>query len=441
MESLNYYRTVGQCESAWNIHGLGDKINDDEFREKINSEINILLETWTGSNKNYELPDFLTISKCRKKKKKSRRHSGGIIVYYKKSISHGIQYLENGSKSENSLWIKLDKSVFSFDQDIYICAVYIPPVTSTHYNSDYVELENEITLFSMKGKILLIGDFNSRTGTSPDYITNDSDDLNNFNNENLLPDNYSVDTDLNRHNQDNICNDQGRNLLDLCIASKLRILNGRYVGDSLGYFTCLTVNGLSTVDYGVLSESLLPSVLYFTNQEFNYLSDHAQIQVIIKCELKYKDKYPSLISEWSKTKSYKWNDLSKNKLLECLSDEELLNNIVNFESKNFSEDQSGVNLASEELNSLLTNIANKSCKVTCTKNSNKKNKKVKQKWSDLTIYDQKKSINLLCNKIRKNPYNRELKQKDLCQLKIFRKIVKQKKSHICNQYMTNFRTL
>ena len=55
--------------SAWNIHGLGDKINDDQFREKINSEINILLETWTGSNKNYELPGFLSISKCRKKRK------------------------------------------------------------------------------------------------------------------------------------------------------------------------------------------------------------------------------------------------------------------------------------------------------------------------------------------------------------------------------------
>jgi hypothetical protein len=39
--------------SAWNIHGLGDKIEDNIFREKLNSDINILLETWTGENKKY----------------------------------------------------------------------------------------------------------------------------------------------------------------------------------------------------------------------------------------------------------------------------------------------------------------------------------------------------------------------------------------------------
>jgi hypothetical protein len=54
--------------SAWNIHGLGDKIEDHIFREKLNSDINILLETWTGENKKYILPEFNTISKCRKKK-------------------------------------------------------------------------------------------------------------------------------------------------------------------------------------------------------------------------------------------------------------------------------------------------------------------------------------------------------------------------------------
>jgi len=95
--------------------------------------------------------------------------------------------------------------------------------------SDYGQLENEIALFTSKGKILLIGDFNSRIGKSPDYINDDSTDLNNFLGENLLPASYSVDIPIQRNNQDNLCNDQGKNLLNLCIASKLRILNGRYM--------------------------------------------------------------------------------------------------------------------------------------------------------------------------------------------------------------------
>jgi hypothetical protein len=36
----------------------------------------------------------------------------GIIVYYKKTISRGVTYVNYGSKSENRLWLKLDKSFF-----------------------------------------------------------------------------------------------------------------------------------------------------------------------------------------------------------------------------------------------------------------------------------------------------------------------------------------
>ena len=76
----------------------------------------------------YELPNYQSISKCRKKKKKSRRYSGGIIVYIKKNISCGISYLENSTQSENRLWLKLDKNVFGLENDIYIyiCHIYTP---------------------------------------------------------------------------------------------------------------------------------------------------------------------------------------------------------------------------------------------------------------------------------------------------------------------------
>jgi hypothetical protein len=97
--------------------------------------------------------------------------------------------------------------------DLYVCAVYIPPVTSVHYDN----------IFANQGKVLLIGDFNSRTGQSPDYILKDSTDLNNFSDNYIFPRNYSVDQIFKRNNQDHICNTQGKNLLYLCIASKLRM--------------------------------------------------------------------------------------------------------------------------------------------------------------------------------------------------------------------------
>ena len=44
-------------------------------------------------------------------------------------------------------------------------------------------------------------------------------------------------------------NEQGRNLIDLCIETKLRILNGRVDGDLLGYKTYYCARCSSSVDY------------------------------------------------------------------------------------------------------------------------------------------------------------------------------------------------
>lgn len=74
--------------------------------------------------------------------------------------------------------------------DIFLCAVYIPPLNSTHYNKDYEILQSDIRKFSNLVKIALIGDFNSRIAKLPDFIENDTLD---FNENNLLPDDYLVD--------------------------------------------------------------------------------------------------------------------------------------------------------------------------------------------------------------------------------------------------------
>ncbi|CAG2224327.1 unnamed protein product [Mytilus edulis] len=326
----------------------------------IKSDINILLETWKGECKEYNIPGFNTFSKIRKKKKKAKRHSGGILVYYKKIYSKGISHIQEGTNSQNRLWLKLDKNFFGLTHDLYLCAVYIPPVNSTHYENDYTQLEKEISTYSNKGQIALIGDFNSRTSSHPDFIENDDPDLFNIHSQNILPQNYDVDQFLKRNNQDKILNAQGNNLLELCLSSRLRILNGRYIGDSLGYFTCFTPNGLSTVDYAIVSKSLLTSVIYFKTNEINYLSDHAQIEIFLKCNISEKQ---SLFPEdkWKTMKSYKWNDNSKNILIQTLSSENFINEIINFESKKYSENQNGIDQAASELDLILCNLTEKSC--------------------------------------------------------------------------------
>ena len=79
-----------------------------------------------------------------------------------------------------------------------------------------------------------MGDFNARTGTLNDFV--ELDQISRVDID-LLPSNYLEDVNLPIHqNVDQGVNDQGKQLLDTCIDSKLRIINGRMIlGDSLGY--------------------------------------------------------------------------------------------------------------------------------------------------------------------------------------------------------------
>ena len=83
-----------------------------------------------------------------------------------------------------------------------------------------------------------------------------------------------------RNNEAISINDYGQQLLDLCIAAKLRILNGRTRGDLQGHITYIGNKGHSTVDLVLASEiCLLQSGLiqYLSVLDLNHLSDHRPI--------------------------------------------------------------------------------------------------------------------------------------------------------------------
>ncbi|CAC5411769.1 unnamed protein product [Mytilus coruscus] len=88
-----------------------------------------------------------------------------------------------------------------------------------------------------------------------DYIENDSES-------------YITDIEIRRVNQDNTLNTLGNKLLELCSSSGLRILNGRFLGDSLGYFTYICNTGFSTVDYAT-AKNVKKEILDLKMQHFD----------------------------------------------------------------------------------------------------------------------------------------------------------------------------
>ena len=68
--------------------------------------------------------------------------------------------------------------------------------------------------------IILTGDFNARTGVLLDYIAEDSDQ------HIPLPPEYELDIPVPRSSEDRTVNNFGKELIELCIAGQLRIVNG-----------------------------------------------------------------------------------------------------------------------------------------------------------------------------------------------------------------------
>lgn len=267
--------------SCWNVHGLtdrlrfGNKLTNEEFINHINKhDIVILTESWMKDD--VQIPGFNTFSNAAQKtyKKKTGRLSGGLVLGYKNYLRSGISFVKSHN---NYIWCKLNHTFFNLEQDVYLCALYIPPHDSPYFDPDlFSNIETDIALFHRKGLIVLAGDFNARTGKENDFITDESGK---FIPGGDIPPPPNL---TKRQNFDNIVNDHGKQLLDLCKTCDLRILNGRSKGDTLGKFTFHSINGISTVDYIIVSHDLFTSVQGFAVKQPNIFSDHSQIVCWIK---------------------------------------------------------------------------------------------------------------------------------------------------------------
>ena len=160
------------------------------------------------------------------KLRKRGRNSGGLALLCKNEFHDSIS-IEKGSP--NFLWFKINKQYPKTAKDIFVCGIYIPPYNSNYFNPELFEdLEKDIEHFSSRGSILLVGDFNSRTGKYLDVVSNEGNHM-------IANDQSEFSLrSIQRNSFDNEINNHGKRLLEICRSADLRILNGRVNGDSLG---------------------------------------------------------------------------------------------------------------------------------------------------------------------------------------------------------------
>ena len=365
----------------WNVGGLVSKHNNKFFdplfiKELNNYDIIFLAETHIDPDFCLDnMNQYYFYKVCRKQSRHNNRYFGGLGILVRKELKTHIKILNN--TNPDFQWIKLDGPHFGFQKDLFICLIYFSPPGSTYtigLNQDILEIvEKDIVKYQTFGNVMLCGDFNARTASECDFI---SDDDNNF-----IPFHQSYPVDRNitqRKSQDQITDSRGRELLDICISQQLRFLNGRVLGDLMGKFTCHTTNGSSTVDYVVVSDEILDQILYFQISPFiPTLSDtHCKLEWAISANYK-------ATKNTSKTKlrqvppRFIWDEKSEHKFLTALSTEDISSKLTNFVNTQFSDNsQENINRAAEHFSEIIISAAS-SCLV---KKSMKKSRPRSQKW-------------------------------------------------------------
>ena len=135
--------------TSWNVNGLsenfflGNKLSNVDFLSCFqHSDIKVLTENLRSND--FSLPGFELFTSPSKKhhNKKNGRSSGGITFGFKIDLKQGIKLI---AFNPNFLWSKLDKTFFTLDQDMFLCAIYTPPKDFPYFNPDiFDELQYDI---------------------------------------------------------------------------------------------------------------------------------------------------------------------------------------------------------------------------------------------------------------------------------------------------------
>ena len=222
-----------------------------------------------------------------------------------------------------------------------------------------------------------------------------------------------------------------KKIFDICISSKLRIVNGRKAGDALGRFTCHKPMGSSVVDYVIVNENILKNILYFHVNSFKgYLSDHCCISWAIKCCCDFKECHQPNDCKYASEfpKQYKWNIHSIQKFQNALCSTEIqskVKNALNFDYNNVGNTDDIV----QQVTDILTHAASTSLNLKNLKPSISRKTRQDKKWFDKSLQEMKKEVSLNANLMQIYPNVPYIRHNFFSSLKRYNKTRKRKARH------------
>ena len=148
--------------------------------------------------------------------------SRGFLVCFRSGLNKVVSVFDKSNA--NILWIKTGKNFLNTKSSTYVACLYNSSKNSRYTKENECNvlelIDKQLAKFSESDQIIIGRDFNdSRIGTKADLAVQDGKDLN------FLPEGYELDTfTTHRSNENFSLNSYGEQMIQLCIASKLRVL-------------------------------------------------------------------------------------------------------------------------------------------------------------------------------------------------------------------------
>ena len=193
------------------VHGLhspnfGCKLQITDFTSHLNKFD--IAET-SGCKHTYNLSGYehFKITPNKKQNTKADRSSGGITVFYRSSLHDSLTLIKS---TKHYIWFKLN--------NIFFCALYIPPENSAYFDEDiFSHIYEDVLHFQEKDYcFIMVGDFNARTSNKPDFV---DDSGNKYINIGQLNNTIEI---TQRNNFDGEVNKHGNKLIDFCRSTNLK---------------------------------------------------------------------------------------------------------------------------------------------------------------------------------------------------------------------------
>ena len=325
------------------MEGLKSKLSSSDFVNFISTfDIIAFQETWCSESINCDkyLMNYLQFECTAKTSVAGGRAMGGVSVFIKQKFASFIKRI--CSDCEFGIILRIDKAMLDLVTDCVFCAVYFPPIGSPFYREDCDSALKclEETLINnnlIDLNLILIGDFNARTGHESEFIEYNHDNIPELQE---FSDIFENDSTIPRYSRDSVVNKCGKDLLRLCKTYGCLIVNGRFGNDyKIGEVTFINKNGCSLIDYCIVSKALTNMV-----SNFNVLNRPESCHLPILVELKQihstethekQDNVPNTFYDWGSDSSEVYSENICNYVLKGEFD--MLENMICDSEKNIND--------------------------------------------------------------------------------------------------------